>query len=157
LLKQRISKGYRVKRLDAKIRGQRTKREAKLLRAAARAGVAVPRVLKAERFELQIDFIAGQRIKELLNKSNYKELAAKIGTSVAKLHDHDIVHGDLTTSNMILRNEKIHFIDFGLGFFSRSIEDKATDLHLLLEALNSTHYEIAKETFAAVLNQYKKS
>ncbi|MEZ5335421.1 MAG: RIO1 family regulatory kinase/ATPase [Methanolobus sp.] len=30
-----------------------------------------------------------------------------------------MVHGDLTTSNLIFFNEKIYMIDFGLAFFRK--------------------------------------
>ena len=42
----------------------------------------------------------------------------------------------------ILKNGKVYFIDFGLGFFSNKTEDKAVDLHLLKQALESKHYQI---------------
>lgn len=155
LLKDRIKKGYRVEQLDEKIRRQRTKREAKLLQSASKAGVSVPKILNIEKFKLEIEFIDGKRIKDTLGEKNYKGICKKIGGSVAKLHTYDIIHGDLTTSNMILKGNKIYFIDFGLGFFSKSIEDKATDLHLLEEALTSTHYKIADKAFKVVINSYK--
>ena len=42
---------------------------------------------------------------------------------------------------MIIKENKIYFIDFGLSFFSSRIEDRAVDLHLVKEALQSTHHE----------------
>ena len=63
----------------------------------------------------------------------------------------------MTTSNMILKNEEIYFIDFGLGFISRKIEDKAVDLHLLKEALEARHFEHWKILFDDVLKGYKNS
>ncbi|HLC62675.1 MAG TPA: O-sialoglycoprotein endopeptidase, partial [Candidatus Nanoarchaeia archaeon] len=60
-----------------------------------------------------------------------------------------------TTSNMIYSKE-IYFIDFGLSFFSEKAEDKAVDLHLLKEALESKHYKIWEECFKSVLEAYKK-
>ena len=70
------------------------------------------------------------------------------------MHNNNIIHGDLTTSNMILENE-IYFIDFGLSFFSDKTEDKAVDLHLLRHALESKHHKIFEKSFKAVLNGYK--
>jgi Kae1-associated kinase Bud32 len=72
------------------------------------------------------------------------------------MHDKDIIHGDLTTSNMILK-EKVYFIDFGLGFNSTRIEDKAVDLHLLRQAFESKHYKHFEEFFKEVLEGYKLS
>ena len=57
---------------------------------------------------------------------------------------------------MIMKDDKIYFIDFGLAVFSHKVEDKAVDIHLLREALNSKHYTIYEEAFKAFLKGYKK-
>ena len=74
---------------------------------------------------------------------------------IAKLHNVDIIHGDLTTSN-ILVHDKIYFIDFGLGFISTKVEDKAVDLHIIKKALESKHYTHAEECFKYLLEGYTK-
>ena len=56
---------------------------------------------------------------------------------------------------MILGKE-IYFIDFGLSYFSHKIEDKAVDLHLLKQALESKHYKVWEKCFKAALKAYKK-
>lgn len=155
LIKDRVRKGYRIKELDEKIRKSRTKAESKLLNEAGTI-IKVPRVVKKGAFKIEMEFIDGKRIKEILNKNNMQRLCKKIGSSVGKLHKLGIIHGDLTTSNMLLKNDKIYFIDFGLGFYSKKIEDQATDLHLLEEAFNSTHYQIAASCFSRVLKEYIK-
>lgn len=66
-------------------------------------------------------------------------LCKSLGEKIALLHDSSIVHGDLTTSNLMVRNESIVFIDFGLSYHSNNIEDKAVDLYVLERALSSTH------------------
>ena len=71
------------------------------------------------------------------------------------MHNNNIIHGDLTTSNMIL-NKEVFFIDFGLSFFSEKIEDKAVDLHLLKEALESKHSNIWERSYKAALDSYFK-
>ena len=53
--------------------------------------------------------------------------------------------------------ETLDFIDFGLGFFSNKIEDKAVDLHLLKQALESKHFKKWDENFKEVLKNYKIS
>ena len=73
------------------------------------------------------------------------------------MHDKKIIHGDLTTSNMIVRDGRVYFIDFGLGFESMKFEDKAADLHLLRQALESKHYQHYNECFEAVIEGYKQS
>ncbi|MCK4903008.1 MAG: Kae1-associated serine/threonine protein kinase, partial [Thermoplasmatales archaeon] len=100
----------------------------------------------------------GKRIKDILNDLNEKErerICKKIGESIAKFHNNDIIHGDITTSNMILMDDKIHFIDFGLGEKNSEIEAKGVDLHVLMEAIESTHSKYAN-CFNYVLEGYKK-
>ena len=80
-----------------------------------------------------------------------------IGKDIAKLHDNNIIHGDLTTSNMILVKDKIFFIDFGLGYTSHKLEDKAVDLHLLRQALEAKHFKHYKTLWKAVESGYKTS
>ena len=65
----------------------------------------------------------------------------QIGESLSKLHDKHIIHGDLTTSNLILKEDKVYFIDFGLGFLNGKYEDKGVDIHLLKQALEAKHFK----------------
>jgi TP53 regulating kinase-like protein len=105
-----------------------------------------------------MEYVDGAQIKLILNavdKEQRDELCFKIGEMVAKLHRHGIVHGDLTTSNMILASDKrIFLLDFGLGDKSFELEAQGVDLHLLKRALQSTHFEVAHECFNAVLKGY---
>jgi TP53 regulating kinase-like protein len=78
-----------------------------------------------------------------------------IGKSIAKLHNNNLIHGDITTSNMILQDDKIHFIDFGLGSKNGEIETKGVDLHVLMEAFESTHSQ-HPNCFTYVLEGYQK-
>jgi len=74
---------------------------------------------------------------------------------IGKLHKYGIVHGDLTTSNMIqARDGKIFFVDFGLGEKTRELEAKGVDLHLMKRALQSTHFKFAEECFKSVIEGY---
>ena len=136
------------------MRKKRTRLEAKLIREARRAGVATPQIIEESRFSIKMDFIDGDRIKELVSRKNFKTIAKKIGESVALMHTYNIIHGDLTTSNMIQKDESVYFIDFGLGFFSGRAEDKATDLHVLKEAIQATHFDIAGKFWPAVTKAY---
>lgn len=160
LIKDRIKKKYRISQIDEKIRKSRTSQEFNLLTEARRNGVPTPIVLDVDKknHKIIMEFVDGERIKELLNKSNMKiveRLCLEIGRLVGKLHTGGIIHGDLTTSNMILKDEKIYFIDFGLGFFSGKIEDQGTDLRLLHEALKSTHFQILDVCWQNVIKGYK--
>lgn len=159
LIKHRIKKNYRLKEIDEKLRRFRTRREAKLLK---KANINVPRLSKIDdkNMKLEMEFIDGKLIKDILDdlkKEKRIEVMGKIGREIATLHDQDIIHGDLTTSNMLLKDKKVYFIDFGLGFFSNKIEDKAVDLHLMKQALENKHYRHFKESFNAMLKGYKLS
>ena len=161
LVKERISKGYRVPQIDVKLRKYRTRKEVKLMTEARAYGVPTPRILKIDEkdFKIFMEFVDGIRVKELLNSSDMemiKKISLQIGKLIGKLHANNIIHGDLTTSNMIFKDGKIFFIDFGLGEFSKRIEDKGIDLNLLLEALKATHFKILKLCWQNIVKGYKK-
>ncbi len=114
ILKERFPKSYRIKEIDNKLRGSRTRREGKVLDKLNALGFPAPKLLKNDEKEnLLIEKIKGKLVKDVLEKSDYKKLCAEIGKKVAMLHNNSIIHGDLTTSNMILSKE-VYFIDFGL-------------------------------------------
>jgi TP53 regulating kinase-like protein len=154
VIKDRFRKTYRIKEIDEKLRKTRTKREAKVLDKLQKINFPVPELIKNnEKDTLEIKYIKGELIKNKLNKNNCVKLSKEIGNKVAVLHNNDIIHGDLTTSNMIF-NKETYLIDFGLSFFKKKIEDKAVDLHLLKEALESKHSEIWEKSYKAALDGY---
>lgn len=156
IIKNRFKKSYRIKEIDDKLRGFRTRREAKILQKLQAINFPAPRLIKNDEKEnLIIEKIGGKLIKDALEKSDYKKLCSEIGRKIAILHNNSIIHGDLTTSNMLL-NKEIYFIDFGLSFFSHKAEDRAVDLHLLKEGLESKHYRIWQECLKCALYAYKK-
>ena len=157
LVKDRIPKRYRIAEIDNKLRGYRTRREAKVLATLQKTGFPAPRLFQQdEKQTIVMDFIKGPRVRDILEKVDYVKVSKEIGEKVAELHNMTIIHGDLTTSNMILHEKKVYFIDFGLSFFSHKAEDKAVDLHLLKEGLESKHYKVWQESFQAALEAYKK-
>lgn len=160
LVKKRIKKGYRLEELDSEIRRFRTRREGRLMERASKL-ISVPRVFSINERDMiiKMEFIKGEKLSEKLDSFDEKKRIAVcnlIGKNVALLHNKDIIHGDLTTSNMILKKDKLYFIDFGLGFIDSKAEHKAVDLHLLKQALESKHYENFESSFSAVLEGYKK-
>jgi TP53 regulating kinase-like protein len=160
IIKNRISKGYRHPELDRKIIKSRTKSEAKILtKASGIINCPKPFFVPGLDFSnIKMPFIEGKKLSEHLdNLKNKFEIMEKVGEETAKLHDADIIHGDLTTSNMILRENKIYIIDFGLGFQNGRIEDKAVDLHLIKQALEAKHFKYHSELFSSFLKGYKKS
>jgi TP53 regulating kinase-like protein len=154
--KERVAKTYRHPSIDASLRRSRTRREAKIFEKLAELKFPAPRLktMDDERMHLHMDFIQGPKVRDVLAEEPVV-FGKEIGRKVGILHANNIIHGDLTTSNMILSDE-IYFIDFGLSFVSTKAEDKAVDLHLLKQALESAHHEIFKETFDAVLEGYKE-
>ena len=161
VIKERFSKEYRLPHLDESLRKFRTRREAKILGKLDEMNFPAPHLLdfSDKRMSITMDFIPGEKLKDvLLRGDDYQQLAKEIGIKVAKLHQADIIHNDLTTSNMIRHqeNNEINFIDFGLSFFSEKIEDKAVDLFLLNKALESTHYAVYPEIFDRVLEGYRE-
>ena len=157
VLKDRVKKSYRLKEIDDKLRKFRTRREAKVLDKLEEIKFPAPRLhaMCDQAMQLRMDMIQGNKLRDVL----YKEpvaLSEEIGKKIGIMHANDIIHGDLTTSNMILDKE-IKFIDFGLSFFSSKEEDKAVDLHLLRQALESKHYDIWEKCFEAALKGYKEA
>jgi Kae1-associated kinase Bud32 len=159
IIKNRIKKYYRISEIDNKIREQRTRAETKLLEKASKIiNCPIPQISK-NKTKITMPFIKGKKLSENLDTFSLKEqrqICNKIGKSVAKLHNNNIIHGDLTTSNMILEKDKLYFIDFGLGFISHRYEDKAVDIHLLKQALEAKHFTHWKELFKEIINEYKK-
>jgi len=160
LVKKRLKKGYRLDEIDKKLRRSRTKKEAKLLNEARRSLVAVPLVYSVDlnKKQVEMELIEGKLIKDYLEKTTKKRriwICEQIGSQVSRLHQANIIHGDLTTSNMILRKGKIFLIDFGLAERSDRIEDKATDVHLFMRALISKHSRFWRYCFDAFKEGYK--
>jgi len=159
ITKDRIPKSYRHKEIDEKIRKSRTRKEANILKKAKELKISVPELLKQEEYSLEMEFIEGDRLSDKLNSYEEKkqfEVMKKLGKEVAKLHQNDIIHGDLTTSNTILKGEDIFIIDFGLGFISKRIEDKAVDLHLIKQALEAKHFQNYEKLFEKFLETYSE-
>ena len=161
VIKDRIKKTYRIPELDDRIRKLRTKSEIKLLeKASVIINSPMPFSSHKSSFIIEMPFINGKKLSDNLDSFQLKEqksVCRKIGESVAKLHEKNIIHGDLTTSNMILKNTEVFFIDFGLGFISNKIEDKAVDIHLFKEALEARHFRSWEALFKEFLNGYKKN
>jgi bifunctional N6-L-threonylcarbamoyladenine synthase / protein kinase Bud32 len=142
--KQRLPKRWRRAELDAALRASRTRHEARLLAEAKRAGAHAPYVLDvdAPTATLTMERLPGERLREALERATPDErtrLLQKVGRLVARLHAGDIIHGDLTTSNLLVQDGDVAVIDFGLGDTSTEAEARGVDLHVLAEALGATH------------------
>ena len=154
ILKNRLKKSYRIKEIDEKLRFERTKKEAKMLRESKRIGVKTPTILKTGKDFIEMEKINGKTVRESINENNLEQVCEQIGKNISKLHSNNLIHGDLTTSNLILSKNEVYFIDFGLGFESKRHEDKAVDLHVLEQALKAKHHRIAKKAFKKIIESY---
>jgi len=160
IAKVREPKRYRPAALDNRIRNYRTIHEPQLIHEAKCAGVATPLIymINIEKATIIMEYIEGQQVKKFLNKVTKEKrivLCKEVGRAIAQMHKYGLIHGDLTTSNMIKSNQdKIVFVDFGLGEKTVETEAKGVDLHLLKRSLQSTHYQFWEQCFQSVLDGY---
>jgi Kae1-associated kinase Bud32 len=156
VIKKRVPKAYRIPELDRKLRYSRMRTEVSLLRGARKA-VNTPHVLGVDTkgSAITMEKVQGEKVKDLFLRGKRVERTAKeIGKAVALLHRDGIIHNDLTTSNMIAARDGIYFVDFGMGFRSQKLEDKATDLVVFRKMLKSTHYALFGRIWAAFIAGY---
>ena len=176
ITKTREEKVYRLKQIDDKLRKSRTRRESKVLNKLQEIDFPAPKLMSMcdKAMELRMELVHGNKLRDVLYKDPLG-LGREIGNKIGILHNNDIIHGDLTTSNMILDNEikfidaekskisgiskksKLFFIDFGLSHFSNKIEDKAVDLHLLRQGLESKHHQNWEDIFTQAIEGYKQT
>src|SRR2546422_7290576 len=141
VVKRRVRKAYRHEELDAKIRKERTVKESSAIHEAKIAGARTPSILglDLERSSIIMTFIEGKVARDAIDTmvdSRRLHLLEEIGRQVGLLHSAGIVHGDLTTSNIILpEDERPFIIDFGMASRSSEPEDRGTDLHLIQSQL----------------------
>ncbi len=162
VLKHRFPKKYMDPRLTRRLIKTRTIREASLLIEARMAGVHVPLPLyiDSENGILVVKYVEGRLLRDVIDEEpdSVGALACTMGEMVKRLHNTDIIHGDLTTSNFIRSKHQgyIYLLDFGLAFKSRRPEDKATDIRVLERAVVSTHpmlREVIMEKFIECYTQ----
>ena len=149
---------YRLPVLDEEIRSQRTVHEAEIIRDARTAGVRVPYLYYVSPREslIVMQFVEGPRLKAFLQKSGIDRDAVSkdFGRAVGTLHLAGIMHGDLTTSNVIVGKKGVHLIDFGLATHTLKVEDHAVDLRLIKETLVGAHSEVAASVMASFFKGY---
>jgi TP53 regulating kinase-like protein len=162
VLKTRLPKKYRLPELDRNIQSKRTKQEPQIMHRAKEAGIPTPIIFLIDlaTSTIVMEYIEGKTVKEILNDLPRKDrviLCNYIGTLIGKLHKNGIIHGDLTTSNMILNSTgQIVFIDFGLGEQTPDLETRGVDLHLMKRTLTSSHHKCMKKCFKSIIQGYEK-
>lgn len=148
--KERAHKRYRFAELDGKLRGRRVSQEARVIGRLQKAGIAVPAIYEVDTRQgtLIMQFIEGLTLKQYLQTQDQgfdKKILmmGKVGKIISMLHSHDVVHGDLTSGNIMIEEEKrggrIVLIDFGLSFSNATDEDFAVDLYVFERAVQTTH------------------
>src|SRR6266850_1415322 len=161
VVKHRKPKGYRLPALEATIARGRMRNEARLMRRARAAGVAVPAVLDADPEEqsLALEYLGRHSLRtqyEGLPRADRLRAARSMGGAVGRLHAASIIHGDLTTSNMMRKGGRVHLIDFSLGHVSDKTEDRAVDLKAFKDSFVATHLAHATD-LSVVFDGYAKS
>lgn len=160
ILKKRVSKSYRIKEIDDKIRYSRTKSEAKLLSDVKDTGVRTPILYDIDLNNklILMEEINGELVKDRIPKLNNKqieELSYDIGYNIGLIHSKDIIHGDITSSNILINNDNnLVFIDFGLSYYSNLLEDKAVDLLVFKKSLKSLNSNLSDKIFNNMLKGY---
>jgi Kae1-associated kinase Bud32 len=97
IIKKRVRKKYRLKELDIYLRKTRTRIEERLLQKASRSSILTPEVSKIDDFSLELEFINGDLIRDVLSNLDTKKrknVCFEIGKGGAKLQNNNIIHGD---------------------------------------------------------------
>ena len=160
IIKKRLPKSYRLPEIDQMLRRHRTRQEALLIVEARKGGTPTPIIYDVDMATTTItmEWVDGRRVKDCIDglpEDNQRSICEHIGWGIAGLHKQEVVHGDITTSNLIIAKEKVYFIDFGLGEKVDNLEKRGVDLHILLEAFTAAHAE--ERLFSWVLSAYKKN
>jgi N6-L-threonylcarbamoyladenine synthase/protein kinase Bud32 len=152
--KRRVSKRYRVPTLDRRLITERTRAEARLIHAARKGGVPTPVMSNITQDTIVMEHVHGSLLTEDLTERNVREAGRMVGL----LHRADIMHGDLTTSNLIVREDhKCVLIDFGLAQVTQEIEPRGVDIHVLFQTLESTAPEHSGALKAAFTEGYRET
>ncbi len=160
VLKWRQSKPYLFKDIDSQLRKTRTSRECKMLSVARSLGVRTPAVyaVNLDDYTILMDYIEGTQFKQIadtLPENQLKEFCLEFGRSIALLHKGDVVHGDPTTSNLIVDSKsRLWLVDFGLSEMNATVEMKGVDLHLIYRALETTHWELQESMLEDTIKGY---
>lgn len=173
IVKHRFSKSYRLPELDRELTLSRLRQEVRSILRARKLGIRAPTLIRVNLEDscIIMEKIEGLTMKEallhdsLLNDASKISVLEELGSMIGKLHDGDLIHGDLTTSNVMITipaengtsNVIVSLIDFGLSQFSQLSEDKAVDLYVLERSFSSAHPVDGEEMFASFLTSYRKS
>jgi len=162
ILKHRGVKKYRHQEIDREFRRYRTLHEADMIHRSKEAGVSTPLIyqLDPEGATIVMEYVEGLKVRDAVPKLSIEEnrsLFRRIGEDTGRLHCAALIHGDLTTSNMIKAGHRIVFIDFGLGEVSKEVEKRGVDFNLMVRMLASTHYSIMEPLLESFKEGYRNT
>jgi len=162
LIKWRGEKRYRHPQIDREVRRLRTLHESDIIHRAKEAGVPTPLIYQVDAREASIimEYVEGDRVRDIVNTLGDEEnieLFRLIGSEAGRLHRAGLIHGDLTTSNMIKVRDRVVFIDFGLGEISKEVEKRGVDVNLMRRMLASTHFTRQAMLFDAFKDGYREA
>ncbi len=157
VIKIRPEKRYRHPSLDRLLRIRRTRIEASILIKAKRMGVPCPAVLDVWGDTIVMEEVRGTTLASVLEGGESPVGVDELGRVVAKLHAAGIVHNDLTPLNVIFgEGERVCLIDFGLARYSRSVEDRAVDLHVFEQSVTGLAPSAAPEVISTFFSSYSR-
>ena len=145
IVKLRCRKAYRIREMDETMRRRRTRKEAGIMLAAAKAGVPVPEIIAVGTFSMYMEKLDGTLLKDTRITSRHM---ASAGSALALLHSSNMVHGDYTPANIMSTKQGIRIIDFGLADTTMDVEQKAVDLLLMKRAVSRTTYASFESAYA---------
>jgi len=166
VLKERFSKTYRHPELDSRLTKDRFKGEVRSLLRCKTLGIRTPTLyyVDVDSSSFVMEYLNAPTCRDYINAHREDEvaltkLATEMGRLIGLLHNNNLIHGDLTTSNILVESASpasvdLCVIDFGLGYVEGSVEDKGVDLYVLERALISTH-PFTEFMFDEILNTYK--
>lgn len=152
--KIRTPKKYRNVTIDLFLRKYRTLHESDIMSKVKFFGINSPSIYFIDlfNFEIIMEYIQGTSLRDNFNP----KYCCELGQIIGKLHSNNIIHGDITTSNFILTpNDSLVILDFGLSFYSERYEDKAADIRLFKEIMNSIHVDFCNESINHFFMGYK--
>ena len=172
LVKERAPKEYRRAELDYYIRKLRTASEARAMIRASMLGIPVPRVYDADLVNMRIrmEYLRGTPLVKFLIPDNVNAQVLSylhtMGKYLGLLHSDGIIHGDPTPANMLVVNDKLYLIDFGLSEFLgrrprandvRALYKLAVDLNVALRSLEALRKDQSKELFNEFFQGYSEA
>ena len=157
--KIRNKRGYRHPTLEKRLVVERLRSECRIMERLLTKGIPVPAIFSVNPYDNSIfmEFIDGETLERALRGKDFQEYLIQTAKILYKIHSLNVIHGDPTTSNFLVSDE-LYAIDFGLSCMSDDNEDRASDLRVFLESLDSHHSEInGRDIFLEAYSEWDAS